>query len=156
MAELIAAPNELIYRWLAERSGLVRVEDFLGIARRVDGRIVAAFGYDHHQDSSCMFHVAAEPGGIDREMLRRGFWVPFVQWGYSCLIGVIQSKNSKSLEIAARLGFTQRLVLPGAHPSGALHWWVMYRNECPWLQENKNNERRRKRTPGTEPVGEHE
>jgi len=133
---------------MAARSGLVRVADFHGIAREVDGELVAAFGYDFHQDSSCMFHVASEPGGINLTLLRRGFWVPYCQWGYNCLIGVIQSKNVQSLEIAGRLGFTERLAVPGAHPSGALHWYVMYRNECPWLFENKNNERQRQPITG--------
>lgn len=137
--------NERVYQWIHARSGLVRVSDFVGIAREVDGQIVAAFGYDHHQNSSCMFHVAAEPGGISRWMCRKGFEVPFDQWRYQVLIGVVQAGNVKSREIAARLGFTECLVLPGAHPSGALHWFSMYRPQCKWLTNNEKNKDVRRR-----------
>lgn len=125
--------------------------DFIGIGREVDGQIVAAFGFDFHQEKSCLFHVAAQPGGINRDFLRWGFWVPFVQWGYACLTGVVQAGNVNSRGIAARLGFTERLVLADAHPSGALHWFSMYSSECPWLikNENKNNERWRRQGAGS-------
>lgn len=86
-----------------------------------------------------MIHVAAEPGGITRELLRKAFAAPFEQWGYECLMGVIQSGNTKSRQIAERLGFKEFATIPGAHPSGALHFFVMYKKDCRWLKPPEKN-----------------
>ena len=55
------ADTERVFDWIHARSGLVWVADFYGIAREVNGRIVAAMGYDHHQDSSCMLWSSNTP-----------------------------------------------------------------------------------------------
>lgn len=155
-SDLIFGHRE-IHGWVSQRSGLVWVEDFCGIAEKdKDGQIVAAVGYDHHQDKSCMFHIAADRP-LSRTLLWRAFQVPFEQWGYEWLIGVVQAGNGKSLNIAARLGFKTLVTLPGAHPSGSLEWFAMRRSECPWLEiTRKTNERRRinpKRTGSLQAVG---
>jgi RimJ/RimL family protein N-acetyltransferase len=123
-----------IQDWISSRSGLHKVEHFLGIAREVDGEIVAAFGFDWHQDSSCMMHAAALAGGITRHLLHKAFAAPFEQWGYECVMAVIQSSNMKSRALAKRLGFAEFATVPGAHPSGALHFFVMYKKDCRWLK----------------------
>jgi len=149
VAELIFGHRE-IHEWISRRSGLIWVDDFCGVARVVDGQIVAAVGYDHHQTWSCCFHIAADRP-IDRELLWRAFQVPFVQWDYRVLLGIVQAGNAKSLNIATRLGFETFATIPGAHPSGSLEFFKMEREHCPWLDiTRKNNERRRrKHTQGT-------
>lgn len=124
-----------IQEWISAQSGLQKVEHFRGIAREVDGEIVAAFGFDWHQDSSCMLHVAVRDArAITRKLLIKAFAAPFEQWGYECLMGCIQSGNKKSLKIAEKLGFTEFATVSGAHPSGALHFFVMYKKDCRWLK----------------------
>lgn len=146
--------DERVYQWIHARSGLVRVADFIGIAHEIDGEIAAAFGYDHHQELSCFMHIAAEPGGLTRGFIRKAYWIPYTQWGYNLTMGLIQGSNLQSRAVAARLGYAEMLVIPGAHPSGALHLVGMYKNNCPWLLENKNHERRFQRTLGPEHDGE--
>lgn len=142
--------DDRVFEWIRSKSGLVRVADFIGIGCERDGELVAAFGYDHHQEWSCAMHWAAEPGGLKRRFLWKAFELPFVQWRYRCVFGVVQSSNSKSLRGAARLGFTERFVLAGAHPSGALHWLAMYAAECPWLdQKRTRNATTKERKPDT-------
>lgn len=136
-----------VHDWISRRSGLVWVEDFCGIARYVDNQIVAAIGYDHHQGSSCSFHLATEPHGLTRELLWRAFQVPFIQWDYKVLLGIIQFGNTPSLNIARRLGFTKWTTLPGAHPSGSLEFFQMDRASCPWLDKTRIKNVRRRRTP---------
>ena len=134
MQERLINDADRIYEYISTNSGLHKVQHFQGIALERDYKIVAAFGFDFHQDSSCMIHVAAEPGGITRFLLRKAFAAPFEQWGYECVMGVIQSSNTKSRELAERLGFTEFATVPGAHPSGALHFFVMYKKDCRWLK----------------------
>lgn len=131
-----------IHAWINARSGLVWVEDFCGIARVVDDRIVAAVGYDHHQNSSCCFHLAVERGGLSRELLWRMFQVPFEQWGYKVLLGIVQAGNAPSLNIAHRLGFESFATLPDAHPSGSLEFFRM--TAASWQNNEKNQHVRRR------------
>lgn len=125
---------------------------FHGIAREVRGEIVAAFGYDHFQDLSCCFHVATDyPWAINRELLYKGFWVPFEQWGYRELLGIIQGDNMASRNLATRLGFQEFASRPEAHPAG-LHFYAMKKQDCRWLAlpKRQQNVRRRLSTSGTE------
>lgn len=142
MTDQIIFGKEPIHAWIHARSGLVWVQDFCGLARVVDGRMVAAVGYDHHQDSSCSFHLAIEKGGLSRELLWRMFNVPFEQWGYKVLLGIVQAGNAKSIKIAHRLGFETFATLPEAHPSGSLEFFRM--TAASW-KNNENNQHVRRR-----------
>lgn len=113
-----------------ERSGLPIARDFHGIARERNGRIIAAFGYDYFQPTSCSLHVCVDtPDAINRSLLSKGFEVPFIQWGFTSLFCVIQMTNKKSLNIAARLGFEEVGVIPDA-----LWFGVLWRDKCRWLK----------------------
>lgn len=117
------------------RSGLPIQKEFHGVAREVDGQIVAAWGYDSFQDWSCQLHACTDvPSGFNRTLLRAGFAVPFHQWGYRCVIGIIQHGNAKSLKFAEHLGFKEFGTVPDAHPSGALHFLVLRKEDCRWLE----------------------
>lgn len=154
MADKWIHDDDRVFEWIKARSGLVRVADFIGIGCERDGAFVSAFGYDHHQDLSCFMHIAAEPGGLTRGFVRKAFWIPYCQWGYNVTMGMVQSRNLRSLEVAARLGYAEMLVIPGAHPSGGLHLLAMYKYSCPWLPENKNNVRRKLSPECPEHVGQ--
>lgn len=143
----LISDRDRIYAYITSRSGLVRVHDFIGIARELDGEIVAAAGYDHHQDWSCSFHIAAHARGMNREFLWRAFEVPFVQWDYRLLLGIVQAGNGKSLNIARRLGFTEFATLPDAHPSGSLEFFQMRREHCKWLTIREKEHVRRRISP---------
>lgn len=143
-----------VFTWISAQSGLVKVQDFIGFGREVNGRLVAAVGYDHHQDWSCSFHIAAKSRGISREFLWRMFEVPFCQWKYRLLLGIIQEGNKASLNIASRLGFSMVLPLADAHPSGSLQFWTMRSEDCKWLtlNEKNNNVRRRLSSSGSRSI----
>lgn len=118
-----------IQQWMHQRSRLPIQQEFRGVAREVDGKIVAAFGYDSFQDTLCQLHLCVDsPTAISRKLLRTAFWVPFVQWNYSSLLAIIRTDNAKSLNMAARLGFEEFAVLPGS-----LHFSVMHRDKCRWI-----------------------
>ncbi len=126
----LIADSSIIQEWMHARSGLPIMKDFHGIAREVDGNIVAAFGYDHFQIGGCQMHLCVDRhDGINRMLLWKAFEVPFEQWNYSYLLAIIQVQNTKSLNMAARLGFKQFGEVPGH-----LSFGVMYKDDCRWLK----------------------
>jgi RimJ/RimL family protein N-acetyltransferase len=118
-----------IQQWMHERSGLPIARDFHGIAREVNGQIVAAFGYDYFQPTSCSLHLCVDsPTAISKTLLLKAFQVPFNQWNYRSLFCVIQTSNHKSLNMAKRLGFEEVGLIPDT-----LWFGVMHRNKCRWI-----------------------
>jgi hypothetical protein len=118
-----------IQKWMRERSGLHAQANFHGVARQVRGEIVAAFGYDSFQDKGCQLHVCVDkPWGINRTLITAAFVVPFDQWKYDYLIGIIPATNHKSVWIAGRLGFTQ------CGETRELWFGEMRKENCRWLK----------------------
>jgi RimJ/RimL family protein N-acetyltransferase len=150
----LIADGERIQAWLHERSRLPLSRPFHGVAREVNGEIVAAFGYDYFQGSSCCMHLAADtPQALSRTLLYVAFAVPFEQWDYLCVLAIIQACNAKSLNIARHLGFREFARVEEAHPDGGLVFLKMTKEQCRWLSisgASKNNVRRRLSSSGTE------
>lgn len=118
-----------IQYWMHGLSKLPIMQDFYGVAREVDGEIVAAFGYDHFQNQTCALHACVStPTALSRALLTMAFRVPFNQWKYSCLVSMINADNAKSLTFARKLGFEEVAAIPGV-----MHFGVMYRDKCRWL-----------------------
>lgn len=119
-----------IQDWMHARSGLPIMRDFHGLAREVRGSIVAAFGYDSFQPGGCQLHLCVDTqDGLNRTLLAKAFQVPFIQWNYSYLLAIIQEQNTKSLNMATRLGFKKFGEVPGH-----LRFGVMYKDDCRWLK----------------------
>lgn len=137
----LIAESPRIQQWMHERSRLPIQRDFIGIAREVDGRIVAAFGFDSFQDESCALHTCTDsPTGYNRTLLYNVFRVVFEQWAFKRLYAIIQTKNAKSLNLADRLGFIE------VGSTGDLWFGVLEKKNCRWLQpaEKQQNVRRRR------------
>lgn len=129
MDQLIADSSR-IQQWMHERSRLPILKEFHGIARELDGKIVSAFGYDHFQDHGCALHAVNEHRqGFSRALLQKAFEVPFVQWNYQHLVGMIGTDNAKSLTLARRLGFREVGIIPD-------FMWIgmMRKDQCRWLK----------------------
>jgi RimJ/RimL family protein N-acetyltransferase len=140
---LIAEP-ERIQRWLHERSRLPIQRDFIGIAREIDGRIVAAFGFDSFQDESCALHTCTDSqSGYNRSLLYQVFEVVFEQWAFKRLYAIIQTKNAKSLNLADRLGFIE------IGHTDDLWFGVLEKKNCRWLRPAEKQHHVRRRRSGT-------
>jgi RimJ/RimL family protein N-acetyltransferase len=143
----LIADSPRIQQWMHEHSRLPLQQDFIGIAREVSGEIVAAFGYDSFQAGCCQLHTCSiRPDGYNRRLLLSAFQVPFDQWGFDLLIGIVPAGNIASREIALRLGFTQFAELPGH-----LNFFKMAKADCRWLGlAEKRYVRRRQSTDSSQ------
>jgi hypothetical protein len=66
--------------------------------------------------------------------MRESFKYAFVTCGYNVVFGVVPSGNREAYDINIRLGFKELATIAGAHPDGALHFLVLRREDCRWLQ----------------------
>lgn len=142
----LIADGPRIQQWLHEQSGLPLKGDFHGIAREVDGVIVSAFGYDNFTDGGCALHVSTTRQ-LTRRLVQMAFRVPFEQWGYRFLFGLVSAKNLKSLNLATKLGFKEAGGIPGE-----VTFFALQKQDCRWLTpETQHEQRRRVSSQGTGP-----
>lgn len=127
----IISDGPRIQAWMHARSGLPIQRNFHGVAREVDGEIVSAFGFDSFQDDGCALHVCTDRP-LTKTLVRWAFHIPFEQWGYDYLAGMVSAKNLKSLKLATKLGFKEVGAIPGK-----LHFFALQKEECRWLHERR-------------------
>lgn len=130
---LTDTPPLVLHDWLKKRIGIPWSTDFRALARVVDDEIIGVVGFEGFNGRSCRMHMAGDrPGWINRALLHRAFWYPFVILDLPMVFGVVPSGNTRALAIDKKLGFTELLVIEGAHPDGALHFLQLTRDN--WLR----------------------
>lgn len=134
----IIADGPRIQAWLHKHSGLPLRGDFHGVAREVDGEIVSAFGYDNFTDGGCALHVSTTRP-LTKGLVLWAFRIPFEQWGFRFLFGLVSAKNLKSLHLAGRLGFKEAGGIPGE-----VTFFALQKQDCRWLTPEKQHEQRRR------------
>ena len=125
--------KHVIQQWMHEMSNLPLQRDFVGVARMVNGQIVAAFGYDNFQPRGCQMHVSVtSASALNRELLYTAFDIPFNQWKYRYAAAIIPADNVKSIRLARRFGFTDLAPIPDE-----LWYGVLYPQNAVWLKQNE-------------------
>lgn len=114
-------PHRVLFDWLAPRIKLTWSDDFRGLARVKNGKIIGCVGYEGFTGTSCRMHMAGEPGWMNRDFIHYAFRYPFDVLGLKMVFGLVPSGNTTALKIDLRLGFEELLYIDGAHPDGGLH-----------------------------------
>lgn len=146
---LTAAPEYVLYDWINERIGLTFSTDFRAFGRVVDDKLVGVVAYTGHNGKSCQMHMAGDhPRWATPKLLATAFRLPFIEWGYEVVFGIVPSGNTRALELDKKLGFTIMQTVVGAHPDGALHFLAMHKADCRWLRlEHKRGKEAGPRSP---------
>lgn len=127
-----STPPLVLHKWLNDRIGLHWSTDFRALARVVNSEIVGVVGYEGFTGTACRMHMAGEGRWITREFVRRSLAYPFQILGLKMVFGVVPSGNRGALDIDLRLGFTELIYVPGAHPDGGLHFLQLTKEN--WLR----------------------
>lgn len=110
----------------------------IGIGWEKNGEIVAGVAYADWNGVNIVAHIASD--GSKRWMTRQYLWTifdyPFVQAGVNRVTVLIGEDNKASRNLAEHLGFELETTLKGAHPSGDLLVYVLWKQNCRWLNEN--------------------
>ena len=108
-----------------------------GIGWRRDESIVAGVAYAEWNGPNVVCHIASE--GSRRWLTRAYLWTifdyPFNQLGCKRITVCVGEGNQDSRRFVEHLGFTQEATLEGAHPSGDLIVYRMFKADCRYLRE---------------------
>jgi len=102
------------------------------------GAISAGVVFNEYNGPSICMHVASDGSKrwLCREFLRVSFDYPFNQAGVKRITGLVGEGNYDARQFDEHLGFKLETRLKGAHPTGDLLVYVMWRDGCKWLRLN--------------------
>ena len=109
---------------------------------RLDGggawRMIAGVAYADWNGPNLVAHIASD--GSRRWMTREYLWTifdyPFNQQGVRRVTCMIGEGNRASVNLCERLGFEQEARLQGAHPSGDLLVYRLFKERCKWISQD--------------------
>jgi RimJ/RimL family protein N-acetyltransferase len=114
-----------------------------GIGWLKDGEIVAGVAYAEFNGPNVVCHIASD--GSRRWLTREYLWTifdyPFNQMGADRITVCVGQKNADSNRFVKHLGFELECTLEGAHPTGDLLVYRMFRHQCRFLQVTHEQKR---------------
>lgn len=129
-----------VVRWVAARTnehGNFGAAVGLGWAR--DGQLVAGVAYNEFNGQNICAHIASDGSRrwLAREFLWAMFDYPFNQAKVARITGLVGEGNHAARRFDEHLGFRLETRLTGAHPTGDLLVYVLWRDNCRWLRRTK-------------------
>ncbi len=108
----------------------------VGIGWEKDGRLVAGVAYANWNGVNVECHIASDRSRrwLTRKFLHAIFWYPFEQLKVNRITVCVGEGNADSNRFVKHLGFVLESSLAGAHPTGKLHIYRLWRHECRFLQ----------------------
>jgi RimJ/RimL family protein N-acetyltransferase len=140
--QTITEQNEYITDWLHDRLGY-EISECVTIAQTRNGHIeaVAAFHQYRPEDGTIELSFASNtPKWQSRRYLRDLFRYPFEQLGCIRVTTYAPAANSKAVSLNERIGFVREGVLRRAHQGGDLVVFGMLRDECRWINGQKQTQ----------------
>lgn len=133
---LVYGADTVVGPWIARRVARAgwNGEPTIGVVR--GGRLVAGAMFENYNGIHCNCTIAAEEGSrwADRAVLRGLFAYPFLQLDCVAMSALVASSNLKSLNLAAKLGFTaEAIVRFAAHDQSDVIVMKMHRKNCRWI-----------------------
>jgi RimJ/RimL family protein N-acetyltransferase len=126
-----------VVQWIARRTnefGCFGTDIGIGWAR--GGQLVAGVAYADWNGPNVVCHIAAEgKHWATRGYLGTIFDYPFNQLKVQRITVCVGEGNPASRRFVEHLGFTLEAELAGAHSTGHLRIYRLWRNECRYLKE---------------------
>ena len=100
-----------------------------------DGKqLVAGVAYTDFNSANVFMHVVGiGKRWLRREFLRACFDYPFNRLKVARVTGAVAASNMAARRFDEHLGFTLETTLQGAHPTGDLLVYVLWKKDCRWL-----------------------
>lgn len=98
------------------------------------GNLVAGVLYEDWNGAQVICHIAGEGNWATRNYLGVIFDYPFNQLKVKRITVPVAASNLSSINLVTKMGFTLECTLAQATPSGDLHLFRMWRDECKYLK----------------------
>lgn len=124
-----------VVEWVASRTGEHgNYGAATGIGVEKDGQIIGGVVYNEWNGVNVNMHVAAEDKRwLSKTALWYFFDYPFNQLKVKRITGLVGEGNEHARQFDEKVGFVEETRLKGAHPTGDMIVYVMWRNTCRWL-----------------------
>lgn len=134
---IIVDQSERCGKWLAEKQNLQYCKDesavYIGLERK--GKLNVVIMYNNFiPNGSIHAHIAVKGKG-NKEILFKAFDYPFNQLNVKKIIGIIQTTNKKSINLAYKLGFNLEYVVNDAGVNCDLLIFSMTKKQCKYLNK---------------------
>jgi RimJ/RimL family protein N-acetyltransferase len=123
--------------WVCERAGGTWTPGrgtAIGKINEATGELQAGVLYEDWNGANVICHIAGEGNWATRKFLNVIFDYPFNQIKAKRITVPVPSTNIKSINLVSRMGFELECTLAQATPSGNLHLFRMFRDECRYLE----------------------
>lgn len=128
---------------MEKRLGISYSADFRGIGVSRDGLSLAAVvAYNGFTGRSCFMHSAIDdPSAVSRTFVRAIFEYPFVQCKLVEVLALVDSANTRALDIDKRCGFKEVYRVEDSGLEGKdLILLRLRKSECRWLRNTHGKE----------------
>ena len=124
--------------WVAKRIQCHYDEfDSQALGWQTDGVITSGVIYEDWNQHSIVAHIACDKPMV-KGYVRAIFDYPFNQIGAKKIICPIPQFNVDSQSLCVKLGFAEEARIEDAHPSGAMIFYTMRKENCRWIKEQKH------------------
>ena len=121
--------------WVAQRvKGAYFAARSSALGYAIDGEITAGVIYENYNAASVVAHIAVEGKRMSPYFVWAIFDYPFNQLGVNRITVCVGQGNASSRRFVEHLGFQLEANLSGAHPTGDLMIYRMFKNECRWIE----------------------
>ena len=132
-----------VVEWVAKRTNeFGNFGAAVGIGVERDNQLIAGVVYNDYNGPNICMHVAAVPGTpwLTRSTLYAFFAYPFLQMNCTRVTALVGQGNLKSRKLVFGVGFRIEAHLEGAHSTGDLIVYRMWKAECRWINQGKIDE----------------
>lgn len=124
--------------WMRAQGSEFTTTDAYGIGWHDGQRLVAGVAYTDFNEANLCMHVVAVSGRkwLKREYLFACFDYPFNYCKVRRVTGLVGEGNLQARKFDEHLGFERETTLRGAHPTGDLIVYVMWKERCKWISRD--------------------
>lgn len=141
---IVSTPREALWAWINAKLGIPWSEDFRAIGAIRNDCLCAVVAYNGFTGRTCFMHSAIDdPTVINRTFVKAIFEFPFNQCNLTHVLAMVESSNTRAMEVDLRLGFKEINRLEYAGLGGSdLVLLSMPRDECKWIGALDGKEKR--------------
>ena len=134
--------SELVGKWVVEKAGGRYSQGATGIGIIKNGELAVGIMYDGFTGaggSIMMYSRCDNPKATSRWFYWAIFDYPFNQLGVKRCNVLVHENNERALNLNIKLGFVGDTVIKDYFPDGDAVLLAMYKKDCRWLKESRND-----------------